>query len=70
METVHAGELEVLGEAECRALLAANRVGRIAIVVDNQPAIFPVNYVFDDHSIVFHTNRPILAMRPSRCSPS
>jgi hypothetical protein len=61
METEHAGELEVLGEKECRALLAANRVGRIAIVVDNQPAIFPVNYVFDDNSIVFRTNWPVLA---------
>jgi hypothetical protein len=61
METEHAGELEVLGEEECRALLAANRVGRIAIVVDNQPAIFPVNYVLDDNSIVFRTNWPVLA---------
>jgi uncharacterized protein len=61
METEHAGELEVLGEEECRALLAANRVGRIAIVVDDQPAIFPVNYVFDDNSIVFRTNWPVLA---------
>lgn len=53
--------MEVLSEAECLALLAANHVGRVAIIVDGQPAIYPVNFVVDEDSIVFRTNWPILA---------
>jgi uncharacterized protein len=61
METDQASELEVLGEAECLALLTANHVGRVAMIVDRQPVIYPVNYVVDDGSIVFRTNWPLLA---------
>lgn len=61
MENDGAGELEVLGEAECLALLAANHVGRVAIIVDGQPVLHPVNYVVDGDSVVFRTNWPILA---------
>lgn len=35
--------LEVLSEEECLGLLASNEVGRLAVVVDGQPLIFPVN---------------------------
>ena len=61
METDGAAELEVLDEAECLALLAAHHVGRVAIIVDRQPVIYPVNYVIDEDSIVFRTNWPVLA---------
>lgn len=61
MGTQYAGELAVLGQAECLALLGGNQVGRVAIVVDGQPAICPVNYVVDGDSIVFRTNWPVLA---------
>ena len=54
METGSQG-LEVLGEEECRALLAATPVGRVGIAVDGQPLIFPVNYVFDGRSVIVHT---------------
>ncbi|MDQ6725090.1 MAG: pyridoxamine 5'-phosphate oxidase family protein [Actinomycetota bacterium] len=50
------GGLEVLDEAECVKLLAAGDVGRVGIVVDGQPLVFPVNYVFDGNSIVVHTD--------------
>lgn len=60
MATDHARELEVLGEAECRALLAASQIGRVAVVVDDLPSICPVNYVIDGDSIVVRTNWPIL----------
>jgi nitroimidazol reductase NimA-like FMN-containing flavoprotein (pyridoxamine 5'-phosphate oxidase superfamily) len=40
---------------ECRHLLAAGRFGRLAVVTDGQPQIFPVNYRFEGHSVVFHT---------------
>jgi nitroimidazol reductase NimA-like FMN-containing flavoprotein (pyridoxamine 5'-phosphate oxidase superfamily) len=37
-------ELESLPEDECRRLLAATAVGRIAFVVEDRPVVFPVNY--------------------------
>jgi uncharacterized protein len=40
---------------ECWELLAAGSLGRIALVVDGHPEIFPVNYVLDRRSIVFRT---------------
>ena len=35
--------LEVFTEAECLQLLASTEVGRVGVVVDGQPLIFPVN---------------------------
>ena len=55
MET-GSSELEVLDEQECLALLAATEVGRVGVAVDGQPLVFPVNYVFDDGSIIVRTN--------------
>src|SRR6476620_7343397 len=51
------GYLEVLTDEECHALLAAGRVGRVAVTADALPVIAPVNYVLDAHSIVFRTKR-------------
>ena len=55
MET-GSGEVEELDEQECLALLAAAEVGRVGVAVDGQPLVFPVNYVFDDGSIIVRTN--------------
>ena len=49
------GYLEVLTDEESRALLAAGRVGRVAVTADALPVIAPVNYVVDGSSIVFRT---------------
>lgn len=54
METESSG-LEVLGHDECLALLASGDVGRVGVVVDGQPFVFPVNYVFEGNSIVVRT---------------
>jgi len=51
-----ATELEVLDEGECLALLAASEVGRVGVVVDGEPLIFPVNYVFEGNSVVVRTS--------------
>jgi nitroimidazol reductase NimA-like FMN-containing flavoprotein (pyridoxamine 5'-phosphate oxidase superfamily) len=51
-----ASELEVLDEKECLALLAGSRVGRVGVVVDGQPLIFPVNYVFEGNSVIVRTS--------------
>jgi nitroimidazol reductase NimA-like FMN-containing flavoprotein (pyridoxamine 5'-phosphate oxidase superfamily) len=48
-------ELEEIPEAECRELLAHHTLGRVAITVDGEPQIFPVNYAIDDRVIVFRT---------------
>ena len=41
---------------QCWELLAAANVGRLALVVDDHPEIFPVNYVLYDRNIVFRTD--------------
>ena len=50
------GRLEELGPEECLALLAQEEVGRLAVVVDGRPVIFPVNYVLDGQLVVFRND--------------
>lgn len=52
--TDHIG-LEVLSNAQCDELLAGTQIGRIAFVADGDVVIFPVNYRYIDHTIVFRT---------------
>lgn len=44
-----------LSQKECLRLLATKDLGRLAIVVDGQPLIFPVNYAMQDKVVVFRT---------------
>jgi nitroimidazol reductase NimA-like FMN-containing flavoprotein (pyridoxamine 5'-phosphate oxidase superfamily) len=46
----------VLSERECARLLKTKDVGRLALVVDGRPEIFPVNYAFDERAVVFRTS--------------
>jgi hypothetical protein len=46
---------EVLDESTCWALLRSAEVGRLAVLVDGAPDIFPINYVVDHGSVVFRT---------------
>ena len=48
--------LEILSENECLLLLGRNTIGRLAIVHDGRPEVFPVNYDRDGRSIVFRTD--------------
>jgi nitroimidazol reductase NimA-like FMN-containing flavoprotein (pyridoxamine 5'-phosphate oxidase superfamily) len=48
--------LQTLSREECRALLARESVGRLAVVAAGQPLIFPVNYVLSGSNVVFRTN--------------
>jgi nitroimidazol reductase NimA-like FMN-containing flavoprotein (pyridoxamine 5'-phosphate oxidase superfamily) len=43
-------------KAECLELLEDHRFGRIAVIDDGRPLVFPVNYVLHDEAIVFRTN--------------
>jgi len=47
--------LEELSEQESERLLASSDLGRVAMVVDGRPQIFPVNYAFADGVVVFRT---------------
>jgi uncharacterized protein len=47
--------MEKLSEATCWELLRGSEVGRLAVVVENLPEIFPVNYVVDHGTVVFRT---------------
>lgn len=47
---------EVLDENECLALLGSAEVGRVGVVVEGQPLIFPVNHLLEGRSIVVRTD--------------
>ena len=47
--------LEIIPPDECRALLRADDVGRLAVIDGGAPAVFPVNYVVDGDAVVFRT---------------
>ena len=46
---------EVLDPQECWRLLREASVGRLAVIVDGHPDVFPVNYKVDNDSLVFRT---------------
>ena|ERR1700687_37065 len=48
-------ELEEIPEPECLEILEQHSLGRIAVVVDGQPQIFPVNYAMSGRIIAFRT---------------
>lgn len=48
-------EFDVLDEDECLELLATSDLGRFAVIVDQYPLVFPVNYVLDGNVITFRT---------------
>jgi hypothetical protein len=48
--------LEHLNPAECWQLLASTPVGRIGVLNDSAPEIYPVNHLVDHQTIVFRTD--------------
>jgi len=48
-------ELDEIPESECLEILKQHSLGRIAIVVDGQPQIFPVNYAMSGRIVAFRT---------------
>jgi len=47
--------LERLNQRDCWQFLATTPVGRIGVLNDSAPEIYPVNHVVDGHTIVFRT---------------
>lgn len=60
-----------LDESETLALLAAGKVGHLGCVVQGEPYVVPINYLFEDDSIYGHSmmGRKIRALRshPRAC---
>lgn len=52
--TDHRGS-EVLTSEECDRLLSTTPMGRVSFLLDGEPQILPVNYRFEDGSIVIRT---------------
>lgn len=47
--------MEEIPQAECLEILGRHSLGRIAIVLDGQPQIFPVNYAMNGRIVAFRT---------------
>lgn len=47
--------LQVLSDSECLEMLARHRFGRLGFMADGWPVILPVNYVFEEPTIVVRT---------------
>jgi hypothetical protein len=50
------GRWQELTKSECFGLLARERLGRVAVVDDLGPVVFPVNFVLDRHMVVLRTD--------------
>ena len=48
-------DAEILTMDECWSLLEQTTVGRLAVIVDGHPDVFPVNYKADNGTLVFRT---------------
>jgi len=46
-----------LTKSECFGLLSREHLGRVAVVDDRGPIVFPVNFVLDRHMVVFRTDK-------------
>jgi nitroimidazol reductase NimA-like FMN-containing flavoprotein (pyridoxamine 5'-phosphate oxidase superfamily) len=55
MNVLDRNGLVVIDAAECMRLLGSHHLGRLAVVVDGQPLVFPVNYALDGAQVVFRT---------------
>jgi nitroimidazol reductase NimA-like FMN-containing flavoprotein (pyridoxamine 5'-phosphate oxidase superfamily) len=51
-----AGAMHVLSEFQCLELLASRDLGRVSLVLGDQPEIFPVNYTTDGDIVIFRTS--------------
>lgn len=63
--------MRALNEEEARSLLNSAKIGRLGCVVDGEPYIIPINYLFADGSIYSHSlpGRKLNALRthPRAC---
>ncbi len=55
MANIDSQAVEYLPAEVCWELMRSSVVGRLAVVIEDHPDIFPVNYVVDQASVVFRT---------------
>ncbi|MBE4716718.1 pyridoxamine 5'-phosphate oxidase family protein [Pseudarthrobacter sp. AB1] len=48
-------EAEILDLDDCWRLLGETTLGRLAVIVDGHPDVFPVNFTVDNQTLVFRT---------------
>lgn len=48
-------EMEELDEPECYRLLRSNRVGRVVVIAQGRPEVFPISYGVHERLIAFRT---------------
>ena len=53
---MHDARWRELNKDECFALLAGQHLGRVVLVDDRGPVALPVNFVFDQHTVLFRTD--------------
>ncbi len=56
MNNFHPAPIRPLDPAECWEQLATFPVGRLIVVFDGQPDVFPVNFVIDGEGLVVRTD--------------
>ncbi len=54
-ETENSADIEHLTSSECWQLLRDATIGRVAVVRDGEPDIFPVNHAVDHGTVVYRT---------------
>lgn len=64
------GRIEELTRSECFELLAGTSLGRVAVVDDRGPVVFPVSFVLDRHTVVFRTEPGTKLHAAGRGSPA
>ncbi|HZD00325.1 MAG TPA: pyridoxamine 5'-phosphate oxidase family protein [Actinomycetes bacterium] len=56
MRTVGEARWHELSKDECFRLLAGQHLGRLVLVDDRGPIALPVNFVLDEHTVLFRTD--------------
>jgi nitroimidazol reductase NimA-like FMN-containing flavoprotein (pyridoxamine 5'-phosphate oxidase superfamily) len=63
-------KLEMLSPIACDRHLRSETVGRIAVMVDDHPEIFPVNYAVDERGDIFFRTDPGTKLNAAATAPT
>lgn len=56
-------EKEITEKAVIEEVLKENQVGRLGMATDNEPYVVPLNYVYYDGKVIFHSHKDGMKMR-------
>ena len=63
-------KLQVLSLIACDRHLRSESVGRVAVMVDDHPEIFPVNYAVDERGDIFFRSDPGTKLNAAATAPT